>query len=646
MEENLNSKMIRKSAKGITLIALVITIIVLLILAAISISMLTGDNNIIKNAEKSRNIIDGNGLKEEIQLIVLGKQIDSSAKTGNNKSIKQYIEEEIKDAIIEEIDGYTDVYYVKKNGQYVTVYENDTIEEGKIEIWDGTKISSPEFKKNGEIWDWYIYNAAQLKFLADFMNNGNGKDIPESLKEYTEEKYYNVTMTTSTTINLMNNIDLGAREGNADNSLTNLIEKEASRWRSNPEKLKWTPIGNDATKVQNNLGTFNGNNHFIKGMYVNREESNNGLFGNSNTIHDLTIKDSCIQGTSDTAGIVGDSYGNIENCHNKNTAVILLDEQYLNSGAGIVAYVTGINNIKNCSNSGSVLCENGTYIGGIVGYISENVEIYECQNSGEINGKRNVGGIIGFNNGKRIMNCNNNGYVYGKAAIGGIIGTSRTSHDIINCNNKGIVTGITNIGGIIGDVYNGSEVLNCNNYNMVRADNGYIGGIVGYIKNGKIKECENVGKIEGDIYTGGIVGFINGNITNCKNNGNVNGGIGNGNVSTRTGGVVGYISSGDISLCINNGEVNSSRNRVGGVIGDTNARVTKCVNNGKVSSEGNYLGGVCGHITTDTNIASNTISFCYNTGTVDSRKNVHDSRPGGVVGRITRNRRWRNDKLL
>lgn len=37
---------------GITLIALVVTIIVLLILAGVSISMLSGDNGILKNAKK------------------------------------------------------------------------------------------------------------------------------------------------------------------------------------------------------------------------------------------------------------------------------------------------------------------------------------------------------------------------------------------------------------------------------------------------------------------------------------------------------------------------------------------------------------------------------------------------------------------
>ena len=42
---------VKENQKGITLIALVITIIVLLILASVSISMLTGDNGILTSRD-------------------------------------------------------------------------------------------------------------------------------------------------------------------------------------------------------------------------------------------------------------------------------------------------------------------------------------------------------------------------------------------------------------------------------------------------------------------------------------------------------------------------------------------------------------------------------------------------------------------
>ena len=57
-----------KDTKGITLIALVITIIVLLILAGVSIAMLTSDNGIITNAQKSKISTTFSTYKEEVEL--------------------------------------------------------------------------------------------------------------------------------------------------------------------------------------------------------------------------------------------------------------------------------------------------------------------------------------------------------------------------------------------------------------------------------------------------------------------------------------------------------------------------------------------------------------------------------------------------
>ena len=56
--------------KGITLIALVITIIVLLILAGVSIAMLTGNNGIITQANKSKVANEKATAKEKVQVEV------------------------------------------------------------------------------------------------------------------------------------------------------------------------------------------------------------------------------------------------------------------------------------------------------------------------------------------------------------------------------------------------------------------------------------------------------------------------------------------------------------------------------------------------------------------------------------------------
>lgn len=61
-----------RQEKGITLIALVITIIVLLILAGISISMLTGEHGILQRAEEAKKNTEIASAKEQIQVEVLG----------------------------------------------------------------------------------------------------------------------------------------------------------------------------------------------------------------------------------------------------------------------------------------------------------------------------------------------------------------------------------------------------------------------------------------------------------------------------------------------------------------------------------------------------------------------------------------------
>ena len=53
-----------KRKKGITILALSVTIIILLILAGISISMMTGDNELIKNAGNAKEQAEIDGEKE------------------------------------------------------------------------------------------------------------------------------------------------------------------------------------------------------------------------------------------------------------------------------------------------------------------------------------------------------------------------------------------------------------------------------------------------------------------------------------------------------------------------------------------------------------------------------------------------------
>ena len=72
-----------KQTKGITLIALVITIIVLLILAGITISSLSGENGILTRAKEARDKTEIATIEEQIELAKMSSLDD------NGEIIKQ-----------------------------------------------------------------------------------------------------------------------------------------------------------------------------------------------------------------------------------------------------------------------------------------------------------------------------------------------------------------------------------------------------------------------------------------------------------------------------------------------------------------------------------------------------------------------------
>ena len=105
----------QKKQKGITLIALVVTIVVLLILAGISISMLGGENGIITQAKKSRDETTLGEIKEEIN-VAWGKL---------------YIDKNLEGIDInEQASRLKDI--LKEKDKKVQVTAN--AEEGKIEV--------------------------------------------------------------------------------------------------------------------------------------------------------------------------------------------------------------------------------------------------------------------------------------------------------------------------------------------------------------------------------------------------------------------------------------------------------------------------------------------------------------------------------
>ena len=76
---------------GITLIALVITIILLLILAGVTIATLMGDNGLINRAKDAKIATEIASIKEEIQLEILEKQVENEGNISDD-TLKEILE--------------------------------------------------------------------------------------------------------------------------------------------------------------------------------------------------------------------------------------------------------------------------------------------------------------------------------------------------------------------------------------------------------------------------------------------------------------------------------------------------------------------------------------------------------------------------
>ena len=93
--------------KAITLIALVLTIIVLLILAGVSIAMLTGENGILTQAQRAKELTEVSSEEEYINLLIVEHKM-------NNNTYG----EELKEVEFNTVDDTTSIYDVETGRTY------------------------------------------------------------------------------------------------------------------------------------------------------------------------------------------------------------------------------------------------------------------------------------------------------------------------------------------------------------------------------------------------------------------------------------------------------------------------------------------------------------------------------------------------
>ena len=148
-----------KNEKAITLIALVITIIVLLILAGISIATLTGNNGLLSKATSAKEETKKAEYKESLELIGAGLQID---KRRENWPTDVFMEK-YKEAI-ENDKKYESTSWVEENNKIKVKTKEGYVfyvEEEKVEFGGKEEVTTkPEsLASKVEVGDYVAYKA-------------------------------------------------------------------------------------------------------------------------------------------------------------------------------------------------------------------------------------------------------------------------------------------------------------------------------------------------------------------------------------------------------------------------------------------------------------------------------------------------------
>ena len=514
-------KKTKENQLGITMIALIVTVIVLLILAGISIATLNGDSGIIKKSKEAKEQTEISEEKEVVDRATVQAM-------GNNKKgdlIESNLQEELdkiassgKTEVTDTGDEF-EVLFKESNRCYMLDKEGNILEQQIIE-----KIEyAGDITKNGQ-YDGSAEKPYQISCIEDLValsNMTNGKGII-----YTDGKIKAISTKNRMAnkyIELTRNLNFKSKYSYEDSKRTDFgdlnsngtietIKEELTNMEQN--SVGFTPI---STRMDT---FFNGNNNSIRNIYIYEAgptQVSVALFKYMGEVKNLKLTGIIKNDKWEAAGIVNKA-NKMENCIN------CVDVTGFNFAGGIGNNI--VEKAENCINYGNISITGTAYqyggVGGIVSGGSTKAKILKCVNYGIISGKSEyVGGIIGLAGNEQIMDsCVN----YGKINLsnqtwkgcGGIAASCANGNlRIINSINYGEVRG-SNGGGIIGPVSGHTwtsnisvNVENCANFGNIYG----MGGIVGrqsttcaknYIT---IKNSYNVGEIAGD-NIGNVIGKI------------------------------------------------------------------------------------------------------------------------------------------
>ena len=158
-----------KEIKGITLITLAITIVVLIILAGVSINAVIGDDGIIKKTQNSANLTKEAEVKEAINRTILEFYL-----TEDYETLEDFLKAKVTEGKIDSVTKNADGTLTVKKGEYSVTVENKTNSSGGSS--SGGETQTPEI------------TIGEAKVVAN--SDGTGSAITEAASVYLGNTLY------------------------------------------------------------------------------------------------------------------------------------------------------------------------------------------------------------------------------------------------------------------------------------------------------------------------------------------------------------------------------------------------------------------------------------------------------------------------
>ena len=491
-----------KEKKAITLIALVVTIAVILILAGITVGMVTSDNGVLKETKNAKTLAEIDNEKSIVERAKMLTMMRSKNGSITYEVFEPALKEEAGKMPTEVSDAVEtiEVLFTDSN-RYYEIDEDGNVSEPQEVVKDKnagdiTKGGRCDGSKEKP------YEISCIEDLVAFSNMTNGTGIKFENGELV--KLTKVNQFEGKYVTLIKNLNFKSKYSYDDSTRTDFgdlnengtiedIQTELTKTDENCIGFRTiAKIGGRPFK-----GIFNGNHKMIQNIYM----KGNGTFY---SIENSTIMDFGISGQINSTGYAGGIADNInlsriENCYSK-ANIIALDGVSIGAGTGGIIGTMIESTIENCYNEGSIVGE--SQIGGIVGGCSTKSRVISCYNKGSINSNgtqiyKGAGGIVGGICGESIIidGCYNNGNVGGT-----------------NCGSGGIIGEMYAVGAIQGE----AKIVNCyNNESVINQKNRSAGGIIGFISlnsrgnllNLNIENCYNLANVNSIQASGGMIGY-------------------------------------------------------------------------------------------------------------------------------------------